>query len=248
MSTSKRQGKGPPVILLHGIGANKDLWPETLNVLGENFSIYTCDLPGHGSATGEANMNLDAMVNSMCEELDQLGLERFHLVGVSLGASVAIKLIQCNRFHVLSLFVASLGLAPEEALSDEVYGTREALHYLTEQNFAEQMGEALLIPDAPPKSVEALRDSIRQMGKNNFLKSLQTLAEDGLAQDVQKVGCPITVIRGELDEFISPQNAQSLASRLGSTAVIELVDTGHLANLDNPTEFSNVVENWLVEQ
>jgi 3-oxoadipate enol-lactonase len=83
---------GPAVLLLHGLGAFKELWWSTLLALAPHYRVYAPDFPGHGgSPTVErADMpSLAALVSAFC---DSLGLEAITLVGHSMGGSVAVEL------------------------------------------------------------------------------------------------------------------------------------------------------------
>ncbi|MCH7477635.1 MAG: alpha/beta fold hydrolase, partial [SAR324 cluster bacterium] len=68
-------GEGPPVVLLHGLGASHLSWQENIAALAESFTVYAMDIPGHGDSVKEGvNYTVDAGVSLTFGFLDVLGL------------------------------------------------------------------------------------------------------------------------------------------------------------------------------
>lgn len=83
---------GPPVVLLHGWGAFKELWWSTLTALAPNYRAFAPDLPGHGGSplSGTATMsNLADLIADFCAAQ---GLSSLTLVGHSMGGNIALEL------------------------------------------------------------------------------------------------------------------------------------------------------------
>ena len=58
-------GKGPPLILLHGLGASLITWRDNLEALSKNFRVYALDLPGHGDS--DKPLDFDYSIKNICE-------------------------------------------------------------------------------------------------------------------------------------------------------------------------------------
>jgi pimeloyl-ACP methyl ester carboxylesterase len=240
-----QQGEGTPVVLLHGIGASADLWSEVLNSLGDAYAVCAINLRGHGGSSCNGELSVNALTGDIKAAADALVLKSFHLVGVSLGAAVAVRLAAMTPDAVRSLIVSGIGLEPSQALADEIYGIREAVHYLAADDFAQQVGEALLVPDAPPERVEALGRSISTLTKQRYLQALEALSAAQVKSVAAQVKAPSLVLRGELDELVVEADAATLAEVLGGAERAEIPDAGHLANVDNPTAFSEKLRSFL---
>ena len=189
-------GEGPALILLHAVGAKGDLWAGAIESLAHRFMVYAFDLRGHGASSLNGSMTIDDMARDVACAIEALDLGPCHLVGSSLGAAVAVKLAAIAPETVKSLVVSGIGLAPEAVLSDEVYGIREAVHYLAEKDFAYQVAEALLIPDAPQPSIDGLRDGILGQTQRNYLGALEALAAADLTEIALNVSAPTLVLHG----------------------------------------------------
>ena len=105
MSTSaglnyERRGNGDPVLLLHGLGGELGVWEPVVDALAAQRDVIAVDLPGFGASPpldGGADPTPGAIAVALVPFLDELGLERAHLVGNSLGAWVAFELALLGR-------------------------------------------------------------------------------------------------------------------------------------------------------
>jgi len=241
-------GEGPALILLHAVGAKGDLWADAIKILQDRFTVYVFDLRGHGVSSLNGPMTADDMVRDLDSVIGALNLGPCHLVGSSLGASVAVKLAATRPEIVKSLFVSGIGLAPDPVLTDEIYGIREAVHYLADEDFAYQIAEALLIPDAPQPSIDGLRDGILAQTKQNYLIALEAMQAADLTEFASKVSAPTFVLHGTMDELVPLEQAEALANALPEGSINPLGDAGQIAYLDNPTGFGAALSGFLDRQ
>jgi pimeloyl-ACP methyl ester carboxylesterase len=85
-------GKGPALLLIHGIGDSSDTWRPVLEQLAKNHTIVAPDLLGHGrSAKPRADYSVAAFANGMRDLLSVLGIDRATVIGHSLGGGVAAQ-------------------------------------------------------------------------------------------------------------------------------------------------------------
>lgn len=89
----RETGRGPPVLLIHGVGLNADFWEPQIAALAPKRRVVAPDLSGHGqSAALPADAGLDLYVAAMAELIDGLGLSPVPVVGHAFGATVALGL------------------------------------------------------------------------------------------------------------------------------------------------------------
>jgi pimeloyl-ACP methyl ester carboxylesterase len=103
-----RTGSGRPLVLLHGLGSSRSAWNPVLAGLAQQFDVIAIDLPGFGAsaplpATVEATPS--ALAGAVADFLAELGVEKPHVVGDSLGGWVATEL--ARTYPVASLTLLS---------------------------------------------------------------------------------------------------------------------------------------------
>lgn len=87
-----RGGRGQPVLLIHGFGADKDNFTRLARHLTRYFDVIAIDLPGFGDSTRlpDAPYDIEAQCSRLATIIDALGLKRFHLGGNSMGGALAM--------------------------------------------------------------------------------------------------------------------------------------------------------------
>ena len=86
-----REGRGPAIVLVHGLGGFAEAWRTTIDVLARSADVLALDLPGYGlSAKPRTRYDLDFFTRVLHGFLDAVGLGQVSLVGHSLGGAVAV--------------------------------------------------------------------------------------------------------------------------------------------------------------
>jgi pimeloyl-ACP methyl ester carboxylesterase len=88
-----RVGSGPPLVLLHGVGHRRQAWNAVAGLLRNRRELIMVDLPGHGESPPfrpAGREPVQAMAEDVIAFLDELGLDRPHLAGNSLGGALAL--------------------------------------------------------------------------------------------------------------------------------------------------------------
>jgi pimeloyl-ACP methyl ester carboxylesterase len=86
-----RAGSGPPLFLVHGLGMSKEVWRPVLPLLAREREVVAIDLPGFG-ASPRGPRTVDDLASAVAAFADELGLERPHVAGNSLGGGIALAL------------------------------------------------------------------------------------------------------------------------------------------------------------
>ena len=106
----ERFGSGEPLVLIHGMGSAATAWKPIIPKLSDKFEVITVDLPGHGQTPLDKSRPMDpeSLSKLVLQNLSELGITRFHLVGNSLGGWISLEIAAANPDRVITL----TGLAP----------------------------------------------------------------------------------------------------------------------------------------
>jgi pimeloyl-ACP methyl ester carboxylesterase len=106
---------GLPVILIHAFASNFSTWdPISTHMAKEGFRVIAFDLPGHGRSDWCKHYSLSSMEGCLASAFDQLGLDRFDLVGHSLGGYLALRLAARLPERVRRVVVEAAPVPPRD--------------------------------------------------------------------------------------------------------------------------------------
>lgn len=98
-------GKGDPILFVHGFGGQKRSWVKYCKKLSSKYRVIAVDLPGHGGTPHPQNQHydLDSLTEALHSFTDAIELEKFHLIGLSMGGGVSTVYAAKYPDHLLSL-------------------------------------------------------------------------------------------------------------------------------------------------
>jgi pimeloyl-ACP methyl ester carboxylesterase len=245
-------GAGPPVVLLHGLGASTFCFRRTIPALAAHFQVFAIDLPGYGFSSRDApDQSLTAQTAYVLRFLDALGLDKVSLVGHSMGGSVAQRVAVAAPGRVDRLVLAD---ATSDALLRRGLGVSRLLDPLLPPLFATVFylpplrrrwlalacyDDAYLTPDvlagygAPsrvPGHVRAYRRFFRDRARDALL-------------DPSLIRQPTLLVWGEADRVTPPAIGRRLADQIEGSRLVVIPRAGHWA----PEERPDIVNPLLVQ-
>lgn len=87
-----RQGRGEPLVLVHGVGSRWQVWEPVIGTLAEHFEVIAVDLPGFGRSAPLPRTTVDTLTDALADFLTAQGLDRPHLAGNSMGGGISLNL------------------------------------------------------------------------------------------------------------------------------------------------------------
>lgn len=250
MLPHREAGVGPGVVLLHAGICDREMWSEHLEPLAAaGFRAVAFDLPGFGEAKiepGEQAPWLDVL-----GAMDELGMESAVVVGDSFGGAVALRIAATAPGRVRGLVLVSApapGFEPSDQLEAAWAAEEAALDRGDLEAATQAVVEAWTLPDAPPE----VRERVAAMQRRAFALQAEAgevaEAADPLGEDVgilSRLDMPALVIVGDRDMPDFRAAAETLAEALPNARLEIIATAGHLAPLEAPDEFRELVLAWL---
>ena len=264
---------GRTVVLLHGRNFPSSYWEPTIKALTEaGYRVIAPDQIGFGKSSKPTfAYSFDAMARATIALLDSLHVDRFDLVGHSMGGMLAVRLARAYGPRIDHLVLYSpIGLedyrfyAPP--VTDEELAKRE--RELTADGYRKQLmtNYALSLPSSAIEPFVQLREEIEQSGEyprwlKSFVASYQMIYSQPVAHEIPLIDRPTLFIMGANDHnapgrpFAPPelrakmgQNAalaQALAARMANAKVKVFEGVGHLGHLEATQPFNEALLNFL---
>ncbi|MBA3472603.1 MAG: acetoin dehydrogenase dihydrolipoyllysine-residue acetyltransferase subunit [Rubrobacter sp.] len=239
------EGEGPPIVLLHGFGGDINIWVFNQEALAAEHTVYSLDLPGHGGSSKDVgDGDLASFVEVVEGFLDEMGVEKAHLVGHSMGGAVAGSFALAHPDRVESLIlIASAGLG-EEINGDYIEGFIAANRRKEMKNML-----GLLFADRDLVTRDLVNDVMKFKRMDGVDEALRAVADkvfpDGKQADVPDlsgVEVPILAIWGREDEIVPHSHAENLPEHARAEV---LDDTGHMPQMEAAGKTNRLVGEFL---
>lgn len=247
----ERTGDGPPLVLLHGgFGFDGRSWRLQLDGLSDAFTLVAWDMPGCGrSADPPAGFRDADFADSLATFISTLGLERPHVLGLSLGAALALELYRRHPAAPRSLVLASAyagwaGSLPPEMVEQRIQRVSQALDLPPDQ-WAKEWTPSMLSPSAPPElvqEVEALLADFHPAGQRAILRAF---AHQDLRDVLPRIGVPTLLLYGEKDVRSPVSVGEDLHAQIPGSQLVVISGVGHMCNLEAPERFNAEVRRFL---
>jgi len=250
-----RGGSGDPVVYLHSAAGEMAAPPLALEELANDFTVVAPVFPGFGESEGiERIDDMEDAVFHLVDVFDRLGLESPTVVGMSLGAWMALELATRYPERVSKLVLINpVGLYIDGAPITEIFGRTPA--ELAEDMFADQSH-----PMA--QMMHALSEFSGDVGKEvevplelvlPIWKSMSATAKLGwdpylhnprLRRRLNRVKAPTLVIHGKQDGIVPRVHCETYESEIADARLVDMDNAAHLLVLEKPAEVAQLVKEF----
>jgi pimeloyl-ACP methyl ester carboxylesterase len=236
-------GEGPPIVFLHGFGADLNGWRPVHRLLPETYPALAIDLPGHGFSPLGEHASFAALVEAARLALIEEGIGSAHLVGHSLGGAVAAALSHEPSVKALSLML----IAPA--------GLGEDINAAFFDGFLQADTEAGLTPwlnmlasDPAALGSALARTTLRQRQERPLVAEQRRLLPAMLAGGRQAIDVrgllaapqtPTKIVVGIEDRIAPARQAEGLSGLIG---LHRFAHVGHMPHLEARGEVARLIE------
>lgn len=248
-----RSGSGEPLILIHGLTTSSFIWDNLLPILSVRHDVIAIDLLGTGDSDRpvSADCSISAHADRLVSFIDELGLEKIHLVGHDIGGGVAqiFSVRNAGRVATLALvntvgydywpvqpiialrtpFLRQLAMASLDIGMLRLV-IRRAVH--RRERITPEIFEHIRNEIAVPSSRRAFLNSTRCLNNSDL-----TVIND----DLKELPMPVLIVRGERDLYLSPEISARLHREIPGSRLVKVPDAGHFIQLDEPRLLSSTI-------
>jgi pimeloyl-ACP methyl ester carboxylesterase len=239
-------GRGPPVVLLHGLAGYAGEWAETASWLRERHRVVALDQRGHGASSRvPPTVEPGAFVGDVLEWLDRLGLERTSLVGQSFGGLIAFLTAAAQPERVQRLVVAEASPSPDPGAEPEARAWLDSwpVPFPEEESAVRFFGGDSVRARAWAGGLDAREDGLwPRFDRNTLLQALRESSSDHW-DAWSSIRSPVLIVRGE--HAMAADEAHAMAAQLKDAVLATVAGAGHDVHLEQPVEWRRVVEPFL---
>ena len=246
----------PPVVLIHAGVADRRMWDPLWQPLTTEHDVVKLDLRGFGQSTTRPR-GLLCPVDDVLDTLTEIGIDRCHLVGASLGAGVAVEVALTQPELVGSLLLSAPGGSLIAELTPDLDAFIQAERSALARDDLEGAVDANLSwwVDGPQRDAggvdPGVRDLVRQMQRRAFevtadWDDIQERELDPPALErLTDIRVPTLTLLGGLDLDAIHDAARRIADRIPDARRVDWPDTAHLPSMERPDDFLALLLDWL---
>lgn len=251
-----RKGRGPTLILVHGLASSIYSWSDVIGPLSEKFDVIALDLPGFGASSQPPDLGFEDLPAAVIGLMDALGTARAHFAGNSMGGAVSLLMATRTPERVDRLVIldsAGLKMKPEE---------RPFVVRLLSSSGAGAIAERLpirrrlttatlhhLFFDQTRVSEERIDEAVAPLLRPGALASARSLLASRLDErvlpDLRLIQAKTLVIWGRYDPWLPVIQADGFVAEIRGSRKIVL-ETGHMPQEEKPAEVARLIGDFLV--
>lgn len=245
----QEQGRGEPLVLIMGLGGSGRAWWRLLRNLPPTVRAITLDNRGTGDSDPVRGLfTLEDLVGDVLSVMDDAGLERAHLMGVSMGGMVAQHLALDHRDRVASLILGSTtAVATRGAPPWRLLGAGVLRPFVGPERTWELLAESLYAARTLRDRPELVEEDLRNRGDE--LQDTRTVAaqlfavaaHNTLPRLGELAGLGVTVVHGAQDAVVPPERARELAAAIPGAELVIIEGCGHMMTTDAEAASSDTV-------
>ncbi|WP_157573229.1 alpha/beta fold hydrolase [Novosphingobium sp. AAP83] len=242
----------PPVVLLHKLGGWLSDWRHVAPLLAKGRQIIAFDLPGHGGSRWDGPapyiLTLGEIASLLVGALDEMGIDKVHLFGTSLGGCVAVSLAAFWPERIQSLAIISSALGGRRTLDQIKIIVDDKQTDLFDKNgdplptTPEQLRQIFGIVNPQKISVEGNQS---RLAAGRWIQPCERgVAITDIAGMIPRIQSPTLLVYGEFDKaYHKFRSVVEPTLRNGRTAVVK--NSGAFVMQDNPDETARILNELL---
>ena len=235
-----------PVVFIHGVGLTYEIWQPQLDFF-KNYSYLSYDILGHGkSSLTRQNINFDDFSEQLIELIDELKIEKIHLVGFSIGSLIARNFATkySNRLQSLILLGSIYKRSEQQQkIVNERFNQAKKELKLSRQALKRWFTDKYL--ENNPNTYEKISSILSANNMNNFLKVYELFVNHKNDEDFNKIKASTLVMTGEYDIGSTVKMSQELNSLISKSQLKIIKDGKHLCGIECADDVNLTIKNFI---
>lgn len=220
--------KAPALVLLHSLGTSHAVWQEQVRAFSSSHFVICPDFRGHGlSDLSLSPVTVEALAEDIVAVLSAIGVDTFHLAGISIGGLVAqcVAAALADKVLTLTLFDSNI-----VSLAPQMWKDRAAK---IRADGLPSIAEAVLARWTTPQARDSANGNglaimLERMPSEGYAAGCDALAIADCRHHAARLTMPVVVAVGELDEATPPAAGRALADAIGGSTFQIIPGASHI--------------------
>jgi len=235
-----------PIVFIHGVGLTYEIWQPQLDFF-KDYSNLSYDILGHGkSSLTKQNISFDDFSEQLIDLIDELKIEKIHLVGFSIGSLIARNFATkySNRLQSLILLGSIYKRSEQQQkIVNERFNQAKKELKLSRQALKRWFTDKYL--ENNPNTYEKISSILSKNNMANFLKVYELFVRHKNDEDFEKIQTKTLVMTGEHDIGSTIEMSQQLNNIIKGSELKIIKDSKHLCGIECADEVNLAIKNFV---
>jgi pimeloyl-ACP methyl ester carboxylesterase len=242
----EERGGGAPVVLLHPFPFTRNVWGGLADTLAARHRVLAVDARGFGESPLRGGYTLADLADDVAALLDERGVDRATLLGMSMGGYTALAFAARHRERLEALILADTRAAADSP--EARAGRGKAIETIQRDGAEAYLNGSLarLFSANAPPAILAQARARAEKRPASLIAGIEALRDrPDRSGELDAIRCPTLVVCGDGDQVTPPAEMQLLAKAIPNATFQLITGTGHIAHLEAPDAFERVVADFL---
>lgn len=234
--TTSGNPDNPAIVLLHGFLGNQTTWNQTVQDFSDRYFMITVDLPGHGKSNSlDSVHSMELMAEVVRLVIEELQVNKYHLIGHSMGGYVSLALLDQEESKILSLCLLNSTANADSDIKkkDRIRAIR--VFELSRKVFIEEAIENLFLTEVietKKSEVQNAKDIALNTSLDGVSAALRGMADrPSRVNLLKKVNVPVLFISGVHDNVVPIQSIREIVIKT-KAELVELPNSAHMTFIE----------------
>ncbi|MEM9105715.1 MAG: 3-oxoadipate enol-lactonase [Pseudomonadota bacterium] len=243
----------PWLILSNSLATDLSMWAPQIETLTATHRVLRYDTRGHGaSSVPEGPYDFDMLVADVISLMDALDIEKADFMGLSLGGMTALGLA-LDHGHRINRIICCDARADAPDMYKQMWphmisrAQQNGMNGIAEQTLTRWFSERFREDETNINVIVSTGDMIRNTPVEGYVSCANALMELDYLPRLGEISVPSLYIVGEFDPAAPAEVMQAMADATPGSQFEMIRGAAHLANLEDPDKFNEIVSGWLAK-
>ena len=241
------EGKGFPLVLIHGFLGSSKMWGPQIDFFKKNFRVITPDLPGFGKSTHiKSHDSILSLANLILDCLKNKQINKFYLLGHSMGGMIVQEMAKIYGDKISKLICYSTGPIGEMPDRFETMDeSRDNLKKIGLESTARNIAKTWFILSEKAKYFDLCIQAGKETSVDAVDNALIAMKEYNGTNNLKFIKNETLIIWGEKDKSYNYKQIQTLKENISNSSLVIFKECAHNIHLEKIEEFNKTVQNFL---
>ena len=242
------EGKGFPLILIHGFLGSSKMWEPQINFFKNHFRVITPDLPGFGKSNkAKSHNSIQSIANLLMDCLEEKKIDKFYLLGHSMGGMIVQEMAKKYGNKIVKLICYSTGPRGEmPGRFESVDQSRENLKKKGLEITAKNIAKTWFVRKENAKYFDICIEAGKQTSTKAADDALIAFKNWNGVDTLKNIKNETLIVWGDQDKSYNLEQIKTLEKSIKKSKLVIFKNCAHNVHLEQPDQFNNVIKNFLL--